>query len=76
MTWKILENKFCLNFFEYFLSSQDFGLSQNWKICTCQSDVIADQPIDQASVPEKSQFPRVSTFRLFVKPGQGAQKGS
>ena len=40
------------------------------------SSVLPPTKVDQAFVPEKSQFPRVPKFCLFVKPGQGAQKGS
>ena len=40
------------------------------------SRVLPPMKDNQASIPEKSQIPRVSTYRSFVKPGRGAQKGS
>ena len=36
------------------------------------SSILPPMKVDQASVREKIHLPRVSTFRSFVKPDQGA----
>ena len=45
------------------------------KIPRSVSHVLLPKTVEQASVPEKSNS-HGFTFRLFVKPDQGAQKGS
>ena len=63
-------------FLQTYLRWHRQGLILEINIPRFVSSVLPPTKVDQAFVPEKNQLPRGFIFRWFVKPGQGACRGS